>query len=148
MVIPAVAAAQKNTIVVLSVPGSILTPWRKSVSTILWNGLPGEQVGPALGDVLTGAVPPQGKLPVTLPTKDNEQGFTVSQYPGTDCHKNKCAECKQIGGNKCPMIDVESTYSEGQIVGYRWCTSCVCSCSCCSCSRICCSGSCSCSCSC
>eukprot|EP01052_Picozoa_sp_SAG31_P031036 SAG31_NODE_3247_length_4493_cov_3.475876_3_plen_261_part_00 len=42
-VIPAVGEAQKNTIVVLSTPGSILTDWRAGVGAILYNGLPGEQ---------------------------------------------------------------------------------------------------------
>ena len=111
--IPSVAAVQPKTIVVLSVPGSILTPWRESVPAILWNGLPGEQVGPALGDILFGVTPPQAKLPVTQPLKENDQGFTVKQYPGIDCKKEKCT-----GTN--PAIKVESTYSEGQIVGYRW----------------------------
>ena len=65
-VIPAVAAAQKATIVVLSTPGSILTDWRSMVPTILYNGLPGEQVGPAIGDILYGTVKPQAKLPITM----------------------------------------------------------------------------------
>merc|ERR1711981_863371 len=47
-VIPAVAKAQPKTVVVLSVPGSILTDWRDDVAAILTNFLPGEQVGPAI----------------------------------------------------------------------------------------------------
>lgn len=100
-VIPAVGAAQKNTVVVLTVPGNILTDWRDSVPAIVTNLLPGEQFGNALGDVLYGAVPPSGKLTVTFPNKDNEQGMTTEQYPGV-----KTAE-----------FDLQANYSEGQIVG-------------------------------
>jgi len=129
-VIPAVAAAQPNTVVVLSTPGSILTDWRASVPAILYNGMPGEQVGPALGDILFGDIAPQAKLPVTMPKKENEQGFTTSQYPGVACYDGEVPfpgkagkhAGKMNGKCKCtnPACDVEATYSEGQIVGYRW----------------------------
>jgi len=141
-VIPAVGEAQKDTVVVLSTPGSILTDWRAGVPAILYNGLPGEQVGPALADVLFGVTPPQAKLPITMPNKENEQGFSVSQYPGIDCYDgelpfpgvggkgansspgSKDHEHKKKMNGKCkctnPACDVESTYTEGQIVGYRW----------------------------
>lgn len=102
--IPRVAAVQKNTVVVMTVPGSILTPWRDSVPAILTNFLPGEQVGPALADVLFGSVPPQGKLPLTFPNRENEQNFTVAQYPGVPTKQ----------------FTLQANYSEGQIVGYRW----------------------------
>jgi beta-glucosidase len=103
-VISAVAAVNKKTIVVLSVPGSILTPWRSEVAAILVNGLPGEQVGPALGDIIFGKIPPQARLPVTFPNKENEQNMTIEQYPGI----------------KTSNFTLECVYSEGQINGYRW----------------------------
>ena len=119
-VIPAVAAAQKRTIVVLSTPGSILTSWRDAVPAILYNGLPGEQVGPALADILFGVTTPQAKLPITMPKVENEQGFTESQYPGIPCRE----EGQEEMNGKCtctnPACKAESTYTEGQIVGYRW----------------------------
>ena len=99
---------------VLSTPGSILTDWRALVPAILYNGMPGEQVGPALGDILFGAVSPQAKLPVTMPSKDNEQGFSVSQYPGTPCVGEHCTLPNGM------TIALTATYAEGQIVGYRW----------------------------
>lgn len=81
-IIPAVAAAQPRTVVSIAVPGSARTDWRASVPAILASFLPGEQAGPALADVLFGAVPPQGKLPVTFPLGENDQGMTQEQYPG------------------------------------------------------------------
>ena len=128
-VIPAVGEAQSNTIVVLSTPGSILTDWRAGVPAILWNGLGGEQVGPALADVLFGVTPPQAKLPITMPKVENEQGFSVSQYPGVDCYdgelpfpgvdgkgadsmKSKKHMGKMNGKCTCtnPACDLEATY--------------------------------------
>jgi len=103
-IIPAVAAVQKRTVVVLSVPGSILTDWRGQVPAILTNFLPGEQVGPALVDVLFGTVPPQAKLPVTFPKAENDQGMTEEQYPGV----------------KTDRFVLQANYSEGLLVGYRW----------------------------
>jgi beta-glucosidase len=103
-IIPLIGAAQSKTIVVMSVPGSILTDWRDSVPAILTNLMPGEQVGYAIADILFGVVAPQAKLPVTFPNKDNEQGMTAEQYPGV----------------KTPLYTYQANYSEGQIVGYRW----------------------------
>jgi len=104
-IIPAVAAVQNKTVVIMSVPGPILTDWRQEVPAILTNFLPGEQVGHALVDVLFGIVPPQGKLPITFPKKENEQKMTEHQYPGVF-----------VQGHPRPQVN----YSEGQIVGYRW----------------------------
>ena len=49
---------------------------------------------------------PQGKLPVTFPTKENEQRMTIEQWPGVPSN--------QFIGHK------RVVYSEGQINGYRW----------------------------
>lgn len=88
----------------MSVPGSILTDWRDKVPTILSMMLPGEQMGNAIADIVFGAVAPQAKLPITFPNKENEQGLTTEQYPGV----------------KTAKFNLQATYSEGQIVGYRW----------------------------
>ena len=88
----------------LAVPGSIRTDWRDSVPAILTTFLPGEQMGFALLDTLFGAVPPQGKLPVTFPIGENDQMMTPSQWPG-------------VPGNGFTR---QSNYTEGLLVGYRW----------------------------
>jgi len=101
-----VAAKNKNTIVSITAPGPVLTPWRNHVKAILCAFLPGEQYGNALADLVFGATMPQARLPVTFPNVENEQKMTMEQYPGT-----KHAE---LGMHR------EATYTEGQIVGYRW----------------------------
>ena len=80
--VEAVAAAQSNTAVVLTVPGAILTPWASKVKAILTDFMSGQQCGNAISDVLLGAVNPSGKLPLTFPNRENETDFTPEQWPG------------------------------------------------------------------
>ena len=54
--VEAVAAANAKTIVVMSVPGAVLTPWRTRVGALLTNFMPGQQAGHAIADVLFGKV--------------------------------------------------------------------------------------------
>lgn len=66
--VAAVAATGKPCVVVL-VGGRPLTlrSWAGAVSAIMMAWHPGVEAGPAIADILTGAVVPAGKLPVTFP---------------------------------------------------------------------------------
>jgi beta-glucosidase len=83
-------------------PGAALTPWRNSVDAITFGFMPGQEYGNALADVLFGDVNPSAKLPLTLPTRENEVNFTESDWPGV---------------GKPQRV---ATYSEKLLVGYRW----------------------------
>lgn len=86
-------------IVVLAiVPGAITTEWIEDVDAALVMFMPGEQVGPALAELLMGDSGPGGRLPVTFP-KVGEKRFTGEQYPG---------------------VSHVSQFSEGVLVGHRW----------------------------
>ena len=99
--VAAVAAANKNTVVVGVAPGAVLTPWRDNAAAILLAFLPGQEYGNAITDVLLGAVNPSGKLPLTLPTKENEcPEFSTDMWPGS----NNAAQ---------------ANYSEHLLIGYR-----------------------------
>ena len=69
--IEAVAKANAKTVVVLSVPGAVLTPWSGDVAALLTNFMPGQQAGHAIADVLYGKVNPSAVsyTHLTLPTK-------------------------------------------------------------------------------
>jgi len=96
----AVGKANAKTIAMTVNPGAILTvPWDVDVAAILSMGMPGQEEGNALADVVFGNVNPSGRLPVTFPNKDNEVAFTPDQYPGVNGHAN---------------------YSEKLNIGYRW----------------------------
>ena len=103
-IINAVGAVNTKTVVAAVVPGQILTDWRGSAAAILVAFLPGEQYGNAIADIIFGDATPQAKLPLTFPNVANEQKMTTSQYPGV----------------KTDLYSYEATYTEGQIVGYRW----------------------------
>jgi len=60
-------AKKKPTIVLLEVPGTVLTPWRDDTEAIACLFLGGERTGSAWASVLFGDVAPTGKLPITLP---------------------------------------------------------------------------------
>ena len=96
-----IIASHAPTVVAMTGPGSLLTPWRNEVGAILHGFFPGEEYGNALADILLGVVNPSGRLPVTMPNIDNEIGFTRDQYPG---------------------IAYEGFYSEQMFVDYRWYT--------------------------
>jgi beta-glucosidase len=111
-----VAAVKKlggeTKIVMLAiVPGEVTTEWIKDVDAALFLFMPGEQVGPAVAEMLTGAASPGGRLPISLPPDgEKPQGtkFTDFQYPGT-----------------CPppdywCDDLVANFSEGVLIGYRW----------------------------
>ena len=65
--VSAVAAANPHTVVVLNSGTVYALPWIDEVGALLWAGLPGQEAGHAIGDVLTGAVEPWGRLTTTMP---------------------------------------------------------------------------------
>ena len=91
-----VAAVNPRTIVVVNAGSPVLMPWRDDVAAILVTWFPGQEGGAALGDVLTGAAEPGGRLPTTWPAADDD----------------------------APVLDVTPvdgvlSYDEGVFVGYR-----------------------------
>lgn len=97
-------ASPQQTIVVLAIiPGVVTTEWLEHADAALALFMPGEQVGPAVAQLLDGTASPGGRLPVSLPRQD-EQRFTQQQYPGFPFNDD----------------NMTSNWSEGVLVGYRW----------------------------
>jgi len=63
----AVLAANPNTVVVVNAGAPVLMPWLEQARAVLLAWFPGQQMGAALADVLTGAVEPGGRMPTTWP---------------------------------------------------------------------------------
>ena len=78
--VTAVAGVNKNTIVVVNTVGPILLESfadLPNVKAIVWLGLPGEEAGDALVDVLYGSVSPSGKLPYTIAKQASDYGTSI-----------------------------------------------------------------------
>ncbi len=104
--ISAVAAANPNTVVVLSTAGPVSMPWVGKVAAILETWYAGDAFGAAAARLLFGDASPGGRLPVTFPVSD-EQGpvSSPSRYPGTSSPDGSLAEAH---------------FDEQLLVGYRW----------------------------
>jgi beta-glucosidase len=92
-----VAAAQPNTVVVVTAGSPVEMPWLDRVAAVLQAWYGGQEVGNAVAEVLFGAADPGGRLPVTFP-QDSRQHPGLLNYPG---------EAGQV------------RYGEGVYVGYR-----------------------------
>jgi beta-glucosidase len=68
----AVAATNPRTVVVVNAGSPVVLPWRREVAAILAVWFPGQEFGAALADVLSGAVEPGGRLPVTWPAAEED----------------------------------------------------------------------------
>ncbi|MCU1601174.1 MAG: glycosyl hydrolase [Frankiales bacterium] len=103
--VSAVAAANRNTVVVMQSGGPVEMPWVNQVAGIVEDWLPGQVDGAALAPLLFGDVNFSGKLPVTFPKAESDGPLkTAAQYPGVKDSKGV----------------PHATYSEGLLMGYRW----------------------------
>jgi beta-glucosidase len=96
--VAAVAAANPNTIVVVNAGSPVTMPWLGVVPAVLQMWFPGQAIGDALADVLTGVAEPGGRLPVTVPAR-LEDSPAFAHHPGRDG---------------------KAVYAEGAFIGHRW----------------------------
>jgi beta-glucosidase len=95
-----------NTIVVIHSVGAVnVSAWydNENVTAILWAGLPGQESGNAITDVLYGLVNPGGKLPFTIARNREDYGVDVIYEPNN-------------GQFDAPQDD----FPEGVFVEYRY----------------------------
>ncbi|TDL28535.1 glycoside hydrolase family 3 protein [Rickenella mellea] len=100
--VQAVAAVNNNTIVVVNTVGPvILEAWidNPNVTGLVWSGLPGQEAGNGLVDVLYGVYNPSGRLPYTI-------GKSIGDYPA------------QIDTTSS-LSTVQIPYAEGIFIDYR-----------------------------
>ncbi|KAI9251582.1 glycoside hydrolase superfamily [Sporodiniella umbellata] len=95
--IRAVADANNNTVVVIHSVGPVTMPWvnHPNVKAIVWPGLPGQESGNSLADIITGRVNPSARLPYTIAKKRSD-------------YSSK------------PSPEKNVTYTEKLLVGYKW----------------------------
>ena len=98
--IQAMAAANKNTIVVVTSGGGFdMRAWLDRVPALIEAWYPGQEGGTALAEILFGDVDPSGRLPVTFDRSWEESPVHDSYYPAEGTTK--------------------VAYSEGVFSGYR-----------------------------
>lgn len=96
--VTAVAAKNKRTIVVVHSVGPIILETilaQPNVVAVVWAGLPGQESGNALVDILYGSTSPSGKLPYTIAKQP-------SDYP-----------CTWLAAG-------DDNFSEGLFIDYRY----------------------------
>jgi beta-glucosidase len=99
LLITAVAAVNRNTIVINSTGSPISMPWLSSVAAVIQAWFPGQEAGGSIADVVLGGVNPSGKLPVTFPRSLSDTP-AYGNFPGN-------LETNIVN------------YAEGIYVGYR-----------------------------
>ena len=97
-----IAAANKNTIVVLTSGGGVsMSRWIDHVPALLEAWYPGQEGGTAVAQLLFGEANPSGKLPISIEKRWEDNPVHDSYFPKDDTKDKKV------------------TYSEGVFVGYR-----------------------------
>jgi beta-glucosidase len=97
-----VAAANPNTVVVVTSGGSVdVTPWIDKVRALVAAWYPGQEGGNAFAEVLTGETNPSGRLPISWERKLEENPSAASYYYNDPSSNNRIV------------------YREGVFVGYR-----------------------------
>jgi beta-glucosidase len=94
------AAANKNTVVVLNSGGNVdMNAWIDTVPALLQTWYPGQEGGKAAAEILFGDVNPSGHLPATFERRWEDNPVHDSYYP--------------------PAGTTKVNYKEGVFVGYR-----------------------------
>ena len=93
-----VAAANKNTVVVLQSGSPVAMPWLDQVAAVVQAWYPGQEAGNSIADVLLGKAEPGGRLPQTFPRRLEDDPAFIN-YPGEGGHVR---------------------YGEGLYIGYRY----------------------------
>lgn len=110
--VAAATGAAGRTVVVLETPGAVTMPWLDEVDAVVaaWYG--GSGGAASLADVLTGAVNPSGRLPVTFPAGEDQLPRTTLVDPASTT--SNPGEPRRGG---FPLVNYDI---EGADLGYRW----------------------------
>ncbi len=114
--IEAVAAANAKTTVVLETGGPVFVPWLDRVPAVLEAWYAGQRGGAAIARVLSGAVNPSGRLPVTFPASTEQLPNPI--LPGSDSVVYRPGSDLYDLPKETKALTV--TYPEGSDAGYRW----------------------------
>ena len=111
----AVANTARRTVVVINSATPVLMPWLQEVDAVLCIGLPGQEGGHAVADVLLGKAEPTGRLVTTFPVADGDgPAWTVTPQNGALDY----AEGTRVGYRGWYRSDVEPAFWFGAGLGW------------------------------
>jgi len=111
----AVADSARRTVVVINAATPVLMPWLDRVDAVLWVGLPGQEGGHAITDVLLGRTEATGRLVTTFPAADGDgPAWGVSPENGG----LEYAEGTRVGYRGWYGSDVEPAFWFGAGLGW------------------------------
>ncbi len=117
--VPAILAANPNTIIVLKTEGMVLMPWLPKARALIEAWYPGQDDGDVVANVLFGVTNPSGKLPVTFGNTAKEAAYeTEAQYEGI--RVNNGLGGKGFFDTTAGKPQLTAEYNENLQVGYRW----------------------------
>ena len=122
-VIRNVSGLCNNTILVIHSPGAVLIDEyanHPNITAILWAGMPGEQTGNSIADILYGRVNPGAKLPFTMAAKREDFGTDLLYIPneGTGPPQVSFTEGVFIDYRALDLHNITPTYEFGYGLSY------------------------------
>ncbi len=116
--ITAVAAANPRTVVVLSAGAPVSVEWAEQVPAVLLVWYAGQELGPALADVLIGRAEPGGRLPMTFPARPEDAAVLDPAPDDPDTDRWHYREGLCIGYRHFDARGIEPAYCFGHGLGY------------------------------
>ncbi len=111
--IEAVSTVNPSTVLVLNNGDPIEMPWADKIPALLEMWFSGQEGALATMDVLSGAVNPGGRLPVTFPKKLSDIAARDPRHPERYCVSGRISEKDANHPNT-------AHFTEGLLNGYRW----------------------------
>jgi beta-glucosidase len=109
-----VVATNPNTVVIVNSGGGIrMTDWNNEAAAIIYAWYPGQIGNRALAEIISGAVNPSGRLPITIERRFEDSPGYGYVPKGEELYAGWAKD-----EMKHPLYSIE--YKEGVFVGYRW----------------------------
>jgi beta-glucosidase len=113
------AAANKNTVVVITSGGGVdMSAWAERVPALIEAWYPGQEGGTALAEILLGDVNPSGRLPVTFERRWEDNPAHESYYPATGTNRVEYTEGVFVGYRGYEKTGVKPLYAFGHGLSY------------------------------
>lgn len=121
MLVQTVSAQCNNTVLVIHSVGAVnLEAYKNNpnITAIVWAGLPGEQSGNSLADVIYGRVNPGAKLPFSIAANRSDYGTDLLYVPNAEIPQIQFTEGNFIDYRRLDRAGIAPTYEFGFGLSY------------------------------